>query len=142
MDRSSNPAERSGSRYCLRKCSRSLIAAAICNSSLDFSSDAEAWSISRTCRVCFSSAEVIGRKSAEKVIRSKSTFGISLLPCPVTHPEATFYERVRGCSMNDAGIQDGDLLVIDEALYAYFGNFEHPDIHHSICKLILINCSN
>jgi len=33
----------------------------------------------------------------------------------IKHPEATFYARVRGHSMKDAGIQDGDLLVIDKA---------------------------
>ena len=33
----------------------------------------------------------------------------------IRHPEATFYARVRGHSMKDAGIQDGDLLVIDKA---------------------------
>ncbi len=49
MDRSSNPADRSGSRNCLRKCSRSLIAATVCNSSLDFKTEAEAWSIAKTC---------------------------------------------------------------------------------------------
>jgi DNA polymerase V len=34
----------------------------------------------------------------------------------VKHPAATFYARVKGDSMVDAGIQDGDLLVIDKAL--------------------------
>ena len=34
----------------------------------------------------------------------------------IRHPEATFYARVKGHSMIDAGIQDGDLLVIDKAL--------------------------
>ena len=34
----------------------------------------------------------------------------------VKHPAATFYARVKGNSMVDAGIQDGDLLVIDKAL--------------------------
>ena len=33
----------------------------------------------------------------------------------IKHPEATFYARVKGHSMKDAGIQDGDLLVIDKA---------------------------
>ena len=33
----------------------------------------------------------------------------------IRHPEATFYARVRGHSMKDAGIQDGDLLVIDKS---------------------------
>jgi len=34
----------------------------------------------------------------------------------VKHPAATFYARVKGGSMVDASIQDGDLLVIDKAL--------------------------
>lgn len=34
----------------------------------------------------------------------------------VKHPSATFYGRVKGYSMKDAGIEDGDLLVIDKSL--------------------------
>ena len=34
----------------------------------------------------------------------------------IKHPAATFYARVKGDSMVDAGIQDDDLLVIDKAL--------------------------
>ncbi len=34
----------------------------------------------------------------------------------IKHPAATFYAKVKGDSMVDAGIQDGDLLVIDKAL--------------------------
>lgn len=34
----------------------------------------------------------------------------------VKHPAATFYARVQGTSMTDAGIIDGDLLVIDKSL--------------------------
>jgi len=34
----------------------------------------------------------------------------------IKHPAATFYARVKGRSMIDAGIQDGDLLIIDKAL--------------------------
>ncbi len=34
----------------------------------------------------------------------------------IKHPAATFYARVKGNSMIDAGIEDGDLLVIDKAL--------------------------
>ena len=34
----------------------------------------------------------------------------------VKHPAATFYARVKGDSMVEAGIKDGDLLVIDKAL--------------------------
>ena len=34
----------------------------------------------------------------------------------IKHPASTFYARVKGDSMVDAGIHDGDLLVIDKAL--------------------------
>ena len=34
----------------------------------------------------------------------------------VKNPSATFYGRVKGNSMRDAGLNDGDLLVIDKSL--------------------------
>lgn len=34
----------------------------------------------------------------------------------VKHPAATFYGRVVGDSMMDAGVEEGDILVIDKAL--------------------------
>jgi DNA polymerase V len=34
----------------------------------------------------------------------------------VKHPSSTFYGRVKGHSMKDVGIFDGDLLVIDKSL--------------------------
>lgn len=34
----------------------------------------------------------------------------------IRHQAATYFARVRGDSMQDAGIQDGDLIVIDRAL--------------------------
>ena len=34
----------------------------------------------------------------------------------IRHPDTTFYGRVRGDSMMDAGICDGDILVIDRSL--------------------------
>ena len=34
----------------------------------------------------------------------------------VKHPAATFYGRVVGDSMIDAGVEEGDILVIDKAL--------------------------
>jgi len=39
----------------------------------------------------------------------------------VKHPSATFYGRVKGFSMQDEGIYDGDLLVIDKSLEARNG---------------------
>ena len=34
----------------------------------------------------------------------------------IRNPSSTFYARVKGDSMNDAGISDGDLLIIDKSL--------------------------
>jgi DNA polymerase V len=34
----------------------------------------------------------------------------------IRHPSSTFYARVKGDSMRDAGISDGDLLIIDKSL--------------------------
>ncbi|MFD2741951.1 MULTISPECIES: LexA family protein [Sphingobacterium] len=34
----------------------------------------------------------------------------------VKHPSSTYYGRVKGVSMKNAGIDDGDLLVIDKSL--------------------------
>lgn len=34
----------------------------------------------------------------------------------VEHPAATFFARVKGNSMNDHGIQDGDILVVDASI--------------------------
>lgn len=41
----------------------------------------------------------------------------------VRHPESTFYARIAGDSMQDAGIFDGDIVVIDRSLDARDGNF-------------------
>ena len=40
----------------------------------------------------------------------------------VRHPAATFYGRVVGDSMIDAGVDEGDILVIDKALDAKDGD--------------------
>ena len=34
----------------------------------------------------------------------------------IANPSSTFYARVKGTSMQDAGIMDGDILVIDKSL--------------------------
>jgi len=34
----------------------------------------------------------------------------------ISHPSSTFYGRVVGCSMVDAGIEEGDIIVIDKSL--------------------------
>lgn len=40
----------------------------------------------------------------------------------VTHPQATFLLRVAGSSMRDAGIEDGDTLVVDRAIKPQHGH--------------------
>ena len=42
--------------------------------------------------------------------------GVDLNKVLVKHPSATFYARVVGDSMVDAGVDEGDILVIDKAL--------------------------
>lgn len=39
----------------------------------------------------------------------------------IKHPAATFYGRVKGESMKNAGIYDGDLLVIDKSIKPVHG---------------------
>lgn len=39
----------------------------------------------------------------------------------IQHPTSTFYVRVEGDSMKDAGIQSGDILVVDRSLTATSG---------------------
>lgn len=39
----------------------------------------------------------------------------------VRHPAATFYFNVDGCSMVDAGMDDGDIIVVDKSLEPYDG---------------------
>lgn len=39
----------------------------------------------------------------------------------VAHPRSTFCVRVRGTSMRDAGLADGDILVVDRSIEAYDG---------------------
>jgi DNA polymerase V len=42
--------------------------------------------------------------------------GISLDRSLIDHPEATFFFRAAGAMLEDAGIFDGDLLVVDRAV--------------------------
>jgi len=39
----------------------------------------------------------------------------------VQHPRSTFCVKVRGESMRDAGLADGDILVVDRSIEAYEG---------------------
>lgn len=40
----------------------------------------------------------------------------------IDNPSSTFYARVKGSSMIDAGISDGDILVIDKSLEPHDGD--------------------
>ena len=40
----------------------------------------------------------------------------------IHHPACTFYGRVSGDSMKDAGLNDGDILVIDKSLEPHTGD--------------------
>ena len=49
--------------------------------------------------------------------------GIDLNKELVRHRETTFYARVSGHSMSGAGIEDGDLVVVDKSLEARTGDY-------------------
>ncbi len=55
----------------------------------------------------------------------------------VSHPAATFYCRVSGESMRDAGIFDGDLLIVDRAVEAAHGDVVLAAINGELtCKIL------
>ena len=47
---------------------------------------------------------------------------IDLVRALSSHPETTFYARVSGDSMHDAGMFDGDIIVIDKSLEPHNGD--------------------
>lgn len=51
------------------------------------------------------------------------TEAIDLNKYIVRHKESTFYARVSGDSMRDAGISDGDIVVVDKSLDVSDGDF-------------------
>ena len=55
----------------------------------------------------------------------------------VIHPEATYYARVDGDSMIDAGIFDGDYLVVDRALEAKEGDVAIVSVNGEFCVKVL-----
>ena len=55
---------------------------------------------------------------AEEYIHDSLDFNRDL----IKHPESTFYGRVKGDSMVDAGINDGDIAVIDKSCEAKDGS--------------------
>lgn len=40
----------------------------------------------------------------------------------IQQPDATFFMRVRGASMQDAGIEDGDFVIVDRSIKAKHGH--------------------
>ncbi len=54
---------------------------------------------------------------------SDSTEYIDITRELIRHPETTFYARIEGDSMQDAGIFSGDLVVIDRSLQASDGDY-------------------
>ena len=50
-----------------------------------------------------------------------STVKLDLNKELIKNPASTFYARVKGVSMIDAGIDDGDLIVIDKSIEPYDG---------------------
>ena len=55
---------------------------------------------------------------AEDYLRESLDFNRDL----IRHPEATFYGKVEGDSMEDAGISDGDIAVIDRSVEPQHGD--------------------
>lgn len=51
----------------------------------------------------------------------------------VRHPAATFYGRVTGDSMIDAGVEEGDVLVIDKSIEARDGDMAVCFIDGEFC---------
>jgi DNA polymerase V len=77
------------------------------------------------------SINIFTNQNAEFALNNKSNQASTRFPSPgedyfeinldlnrelIKNPSATFYARVKGVSMKDAGIDDGDLLVIDKSL--------------------------
>lgn len=47
----------------------------------------------------------------------------------ITHPEATYFVRCQGDSMIEAGIQSGDVLIVNRALNATHGDIVIASLH-------------
>lgn len=55
----------------------------------------------------------------------------------IAHPQATFFLRLRGESLRDAGILDGDIVVVDRALKPVGGDLVVAEVGHEFtCKFL------
>lgn len=70
-----------------------------------------------------------------------NTKRIDLTEQLIQHPQATFLLRVRGDSMREAGIFDGDVLVVDKAIRERHGHIVVAlvDGEFTVKKLYLLN---
>ncbi|MBQ3175435.1 MAG: translesion error-prone DNA polymerase V autoproteolytic subunit [Bacteroidales bacterium] len=71
----------------------------------------------------------------------------------VRHPASTFYFKVDGFSMVDAGMEDGDIIIVDKSLHPYDGckaicyidgefTVKHVEICNEEIRLVPMNRSN
>jgi DNA polymerase V len=66
--------------------------------------------------------------------------GLDLNEHLIAHPAATFFCRVSGESMQDVGIFDGDLLIVDRAVQPMSGHIVLAAINGELtCKILDIN---
>lgn len=55
----------------------------------------------------------------------------------IKHPSATFYCRISGSSMTEAGIFDGDIIIVDRALTAEQGDIVLAALNGELtCKIL------
>lgn len=79
---------------------------------------------------CSNSAEQLERTFIETGVKAgfpvpsgdEISQSLDLNKVLVRHPAATFYARVVGNSMIDAGVEEGDLLVVDRSLEPHNGS--------------------
>lgn len=83
--------------------------------------------MSATCPFCFSGADTLSalelpfagggvRAGFPSPAQDSMDEKIDLNRELVRHPESTFYARVKGNSMIDADVREGDILIIDKSL--------------------------
>ncbi len=71
----------------------------------------------------------------------------------VRHPSSTFYFKVDGTSMTDAGMEDGDIIIVDKSLTPYNGckavcfvdgefTVKQVEIEQNMIKLVPMNREN